>query len=166
MADGTIIPRNPREIAHNAYENFISKLELEASNTESGNREVSEDIVSQILAADSMDDVTDIQSRGIPSAKNDMQDIEMSIVDFEVRVGDPDFEENSLGYYLTVSAYRLDTGEPLRFTVGSGNIVASLWKARELGKLPYECVIYSKKSRGPLFIKPIAKRAVKVKAES
>lgn len=161
MAQGQVVPKSRAEIAHSAYTNFIAKLELEAESTDGNSRAVSEDITTQILAAETMEEVTEIQSRGMPSAKNDMQDIEMAIVDFEVHAGDPDFEENSLGFYLVVDAYRLENGEPIRFTVGSGNIVASLWKARELGRLPYECVIYSKKARGPLFIKPVAKRAVK-----
>jgi hypothetical protein len=158
---GVVVPPNRAEVAQKAYLNFIDKLELEAASTENDNHNVSADIVSQIMNADSMEEVTAIQSRGMPSAKNDMQDIEMAITDFSVHVGDPDFEENSLGYYLMIEAYRLEDGEPLRFSVGSANIVASLWKARELGQLPYECVIYSKKAKGPLFIKPIAKRAVK-----
>jgi len=167
MSEGHIVPKSKAAMAKSAYDNFIAKLELEASLTETDNSAIVMDVVSNILSAETMEDATKAQGIGLPSAKENMVDVEHAVNDFTVHKGNPAFEENSIGYFFVVDATNLETGEAIRYSVGSSNVLATLWHARDLGQLPFEMVIRSKPTANGalLFVKSLSRRAMKVKAE-
>lgn len=164
---GEIAPKTRAEVVKSARENFIAKLELEASlsSQEGLGNAIGDDIMEQILSAGSDEELEATIKKvaaGLPSAKDDMVDVEQSIVEFTVMKGSPAFEEHSIGYFYIVDCVILETGQQFRYTVGARQILATLWVKRQNMNLPYNCVIRSKPSAegAVLYIKGLPKRVI------
>jgi hypothetical protein len=127
---------------------------------------VAADIMDKILTAPDLDAAIEIQNEGLPSGK-DFSDVEQTIRTIEVRRGDEQYADHSLGYYLKIDAVRLDTGEEVTYACGARNIVVILVQAMHANRLPLECVFRSRKTENGalLTLQKLPKRAVKVSAE-
>lgn len=154
-------------IKRKAREQFIAVLELEADVTEedsrSRNLEISGSIVDKMLEAETLEDAIAASENGAASGK-DMVDVELSVTDFNVKKSDGKYQASTpLGYFLEIDATRLDTGEQVAFSTGAPNVVTLLWKARQLERLPLECVIRGKDTANGtlLTLKLLTPRAVK-----
>lgn len=104
---------------------------------------ITEQVIGNMLAAESLDAAIAVQDAGLPSGK-DMVGIEQTVTSFEVRESDPRFSEHSLGYYFAVEAFRVDNGEHISYGVGAPNVMTVLWVARLRDEFPFSCVIRSR----------------------
>jgi hypothetical protein len=156
-ADGAISRPDP-------LRRLIEAMALEATVDDEGESalEISADVVRSILEAGSLEEAFAAAEKGLTGGK-EMTDVEMAVTDFHVKTGDGKFK-TPLGHYMVVEATRLDTGEPVKFSTGAPNVVSLLWKARQEGRLPLECVIRARETRNGelLTLKLLAPRAVRV----
>ena len=147
------------------FAQWVEQVHGEAELTKSmtSNSSISAEIAEKMFEADSLEDAIAAQDSGIPSGK-DLVDIEMQVNDFDTLPGDDQYKEGSpLGVYLDVKAVRLEDGADMRFRTGATNIVTLLHKARQLDRLPLDCVIRSRgTANGELLtLKLLPKRVVR-----
>jgi hypothetical protein len=126
---------------------------------------VAADVMDRMLAASNLDAAIDIQNQGLPSGK-DFIDVEQAIRSIEVRAGDEEYADHSLGFYLKIDSVRLDTGEDITYACGARNVVVILVQAMHAGRLPLECVFRSRKTKqgALLTLQKLPTRAVPVGA--
>lgn len=105
--------------------------------------QITRNVVTAMVEADSLEAAIACQDQGIPSGK-DMVNVEMEIREFTVIVSDDKYE-SPLGVYVRVDdAIRLDTLEPIVFSTGAPNVVTLLRKAQRAARMPLQCVIRSR----------------------
>jgi len=155
---GEVIEKRP-------YERFIEHLAMlaEANEGFDDGDSIAADVMDRMLTAGSIDEAVAIQNQGLPSGK-DFADVEQLVRSIEVRKGDDEYEQHSLGYYLKIDATRIDTGEEITYACGARNVVVILVQAMHEGRLPLECVFRSKKTKNGalLTLQYLPKRAVRV----
>lgn len=135
---GTVEGRSPKQ-------RFIERLELEASMEESGESIVDVILDRMAAAGDNVDEMFAAQDVSLPSGKS-LVDMEMSVIGFVVRKGDPQYEENGLGYYYVIDAVNVDTGEEIKFATGAANVLILLMNLRQAGRLPITVAIRGKQT--------------------
>jgi hypothetical protein len=155
---GEVIEQRP-------YQRFIEHLGMlaEANEGFDDGDSIAADIMDKMLTANNLDEAVAIQNQGLPSGKQ-FADVEQVIRSFEVRKGDDEFEEHSLGYYHKIDATNVETGEEFTYACGARNVVVILVQAMHEGRLPLECVFRSKKTKNGalLTLQYLPKRAVRV----
>lgn len=122
-----------------------------------------EAIVRQILAAE---DVAALFTDRTTTACKDFLNTPIAVRDVTLRrstLGDDE------GVYMLIDAVRLDTGEPVVLNTGARNILATLYRAKQLGALPVEVsVIEVGKAKpgqsAPIGLRPEGETARLVKA--
>lgn len=156
-------------VERKAIDRFRDALALAADAADDFDaQEIAANVVENIMTAETDEAAFAAQDSSMPSGK-DMADVEMLVNDFNVSKGDTKYEEHSIGYYMRVDATILETGTDVRFATGAINVMALLWKVTSGGSrnMPYGCVIRSRDTANGalLTLRPLAKRAVKVKTE-
>lgn len=136
-------------------QHWKDKLELNAVANDEFNPE---DIIARMLTAESFEEALAAQDSSLESGKN-LVGVPHRVDDFQIRKSDSKYADNeaTLGYYAVVKGVRLDTGEPLTYSVGASNVVAILWQAQKFGHIPGTFVLDSKTSQSGydvLFLKP------------
>lgn len=128
-----------------AKQRFIDQLELEASmeGAADDGQSIADLIIERMQAATNLDELFDAQDVSLPSGKS-LVDSELMIRDFTVRKSDPQYSENSIGYYYVIDAADADTGEDVRFATGALNILSLLMALRVRGDLPIRVAIRGK----------------------
>lgn len=127
-----------------AYQRWCDVLAIEADMVGTADvGEIIDDVISAILDAADMPEAIEI-------AKTSALDSGRTLIDVEQRVLDLVFHHSTIAspegqrrfpYFCRVATMRLDTAEEIKYNVGAPNVCALLYKAREAGLLPYECVI-------------------------
>jgi hypothetical protein len=149
------------------YQRFIEHLAMLADVNEGADDgdAIAADIMDRMLTADSLEEAIDVQNQGLPSGK-DFVDVEQLVRSIEVRRGDEEYADHSLGYYLKVDAVKLETGEEITYACGARNVVVILVQAMHADRLPMECVLRSRRTKqgALLTLQFLPKRAVKVSA--
>lgn len=141
--DATTEPKNVEVKKASPLKRFVAILELEASEDSRDTTAFVEDILNRMIEAETVEDAIQAQDKASTSGK-DLVDVEMEIQWFSI-VKSSDKYKSPLGHYILVEkAVRLDTLEPITFSTGSANIIIPLWKARDGGRLPLQCVIRSR----------------------
>lgn len=142
---------------------FVAQLEVEAG-LEGGSsaKEISQQVVTNILEADSLEAAFEAAEKSGPKSAKDLVDTEWSVTDFEVVKSDDKYD-SPLGHYLRVQATSLESGEPDLWVTGAPNIVTLLWKARQADRLPLDVRIVGREtSNGVLLsLKMLKPRAIK-----
>lgn len=141
---------------------FMKRLEFEASEQLENAGDMAAATIEAMLAADSLEDAIAAQDSGMLSAKEHMVNVPHQINNITVRKGDKN-DGGGLGYYLIVEAFRHDTGEEVRYSVGAAYVLTALYKAREDGRLPSNFMIVTKKTGSGnemMFIKHLAGQTI------
>jgi hypothetical protein len=147
------------------FQRFVEQVQGEADLTKTmhSSGDIAAEIAAKMIEADSLEEAIAAQDSGIPSGR-DLVDVEMSVLDFDTLPADEQYKEGSpLGVYLDIKAVQLENGEELRFRTGATNIVTLLHKARQVDRLPLDCVIRSKVTGGGelLTLKLLPKRVIR-----
>lgn len=147
------------------FTRFVEQLKGEAEMTKTvlSGSDISAEISAKMIEADSLEDAIAVQDSGIASGK-DLVDVEMTVHEFDTLPSDAQYQDSSpLGVYLDIQAVNLETGDELRFRTGAPNIVTLLHKARQVDRLPLDCVIRSKATANGelLTLKLLPKRVVR-----
>lgn len=131
------------------FANWVVALQTEAQLTEETDSDFDPaQIINGILASEDFDAAVALQDSGLQSGKS-LVDVIHTIYGFEVRTSDQKYtnqNERSLGVYMVVTAAD-ESGRDLIYGVGAANVMAILWKAREMGKLPMKAQIRSRETR-------------------
>lgn len=146
---------------------FVQVLELEASDDTRDTSDFVEQILINMIEAPTLEDTIKAQEAGSTSGK-DLVDVELEIQWFSV-VKSSDKYKSQLGHYVLVEkAIRLDSLEPVSFSTGAPNLIIPLWKARNEGKLPLQCVIRSRDTNNGelLTLQLLTKRPITVPAQN
>lgn len=135
----------------------------EAAAEEMDSKQITQNVVTAMLEADSLEAAIAAQDQGMPSGK-DMVDVEQEVREFDF-VRSDDKYDSPLGVYVRVTnAVRLDTLEPIVYATGAANVVTLFRKAQRAGRLPLQCVIRSRETaKGELLtLHLIASRPISV----
>jgi hypothetical protein len=99
--------------------------------------DIASKVVDDIATSTTVDDVFAANESGPLSLKEakDYHNIPLAIVDVAFRKSDTKYLENSLGVYVVIDAVNTATGEPLTFSCGAPNVVASMRKLQLLGAI-------------------------------
>lgn len=143
---------------------FIHQVQGEAELTKTmTSGDVASRVAANMIEAETLEDAIAAQDSGMASGK-DLVDVEMQVNEFDTLPSNEAFKEGSpLGVYVLVHAVKLEDGTELEFATGAPNIVTLLHKARQLDRLPLDCVIRSKPtSNGELLtLKLLPKRVIR-----
>lgn len=113
-------------------------------------------IVERILTADSLQDLF---ADTTTTATRDMVGIPVEISDCRLMRSTVD---GSRGVYMLLDATNLETGEVCPMNTGSPNIMATVWRARQLDQLPIQVTVVEVAAarngrNAPLGIRPTGK---------
>lgn len=127
--------------------------------------EAQRSIVASILQAE---DVAALFTDRSTTATKDVVGIPIRVFDVSLRVGEIDGKD---GTYMLINAADLENGEAIVLNTGAPNIMATLWRAKQLGALPMEVSVQevgrARAGRNaPLGLKPEGETAKLVKAAS
>lgn len=143
---------------------FVEQVRQEAELTKTiTSGDVASRVTANMVEAETLEDAIAAQDSGMASGK-DLIDVEMQVNDFDTLPSSEQFKENSpLGVYLLVHAVKLEDGAELEFATGAPNVVTLLHKARQLDRLPLDCVIKAKPTANGelLTLKLLPKRIVR-----
>lgn len=115
--------------------------------------------VTNIAEATSVDDILDAnETAGLPSLKESdyLWNTPLSVFDVTFQKSDAKYADGGLGSFAIIWAAS-DRGEELNFSTGAPNVVASLFKARELGyctaEKPWRIVFVAKDTANGVLLK-------------
>lgn len=146
-----------------AFNKYVDILHTEAELSAVDGKSVAAAVTEKIYTADTLEEAFAAQDQGLASGK-DLVDVELEVRAFDIVKSDDQFKDGSpLGVYVRVTdCIRLDTLEEVQWATGAPNVVNILWKARNMERLPLECVIKGKVTANGtlLMLRPLARRPI------
>jgi hypothetical protein len=146
------------------YELLIAELkELASLGGSNGNFDIASQVVDQIMAATTFDEIVEANASGPVGVKgSDYLGIPLSIYNVDYFKSDPKYSENSLGVFVVFDVF-LDDGTMVKLSTGAPNIVSSFRVLQKKGlfseEKPLRLVIKKRDTgNGELFTigKPVA----------
>jgi hypothetical protein len=138
---------NPEVRTPSPMERFKQVLEMEAELDGRGGSNYMDLAIEEMLLADSFDQVMELASSdaGLSNGKS-LVDVPLRVSEIQIVKSDAKYSDHSpIGFYVRIAeAVRLDTGKDIAAAVGAPKVVVPLWRARNDGRLPLDCVIKSR----------------------
>jgi hypothetical protein len=123
---------------------FKQQLELEAELDGGDNSSFMDQAIEDMLLADTFEEAMALAASdtSIANGKN-LVNKPIRVNGFQVVKSDAKYAESSpLGFYLRVSdAVFKSNGKEVQFATGAPKVVTPLWRARNEGRLPLDCVV-------------------------